>query len=112
MSPEDEMRADALLHELLAAPEREPDEVFTRRIERLVLAERSLRSARRRVLRQFVAELAALASLAVAVQLIRRLAPPDSEGAILSSPPAIGVLMLLLVWLCAATRTEFLPADH
>ncbi|HEY1606915.1 MAG TPA: hypothetical protein VGF77_15110 [Allosphingosinicella sp.] len=109
MNARDEARTDAILHELLAAPRRKPDEAFVLRIERLALAERLLRSARRAALRRFGVELAALASLAAAFLSIRRLAASDSGDAILSSAPAIGALMLLFVWLCVATRTEILP---
>jgi hypothetical protein len=112
MNSADEARADVLLHDLLAAPERKPDEAFVLRIERLVLAERRLASARRAALRRFGVEMAALASLAAAFLLIRDLAASDSGRAIPSSAPAVGALMLLFVWLCVATRAEFLPARH
>jgi len=112
MNSGDEARADAMLHELLAAPERGPDEAFVLRMERLALAEQRLQSARRTALRRFAVEIGALGSLAAAVLLIRPLAAADSGGAILASAPALGVLMLMFVWLCTATRAEFLPADH
>lgn len=112
MNPGDEARADVMLQDLLAAPSREPDEAFVLRIERLALAEQRLQSARQAALRRFAGEMAALASLAAAFLLIRGLAASDSGGAMLSSAPAIGVLMLLFVWLCVDTRTEFLPAHR
>jgi hypothetical protein len=104
-----ESRADAILHELLAAPRRKPDEAFVLRIERLALAERRLRSARRAAFRRFGVELAALASVAAAFLSIGRPAASDSGGAVLSSAPAVAALMLLFVWLCVAARTEILP---
>jgi hypothetical protein len=112
MNSGDEARTDVMLQNLLAVPPREPDESFVLRIERLARAERQLQSARQAALRRFAGEMAALASLAAAFLLIRGLAASDSGGAMLSSAPAIGVLMLLFVWLCAETRAEFLPAHR
>jgi hypothetical protein len=97
---------DAMLRNLLAAPERAPDEAFALRIERLVRAEQTLRAARRAAWRRFAIETIAVASLLAAYLLIRRLAGADSGGGIAPLGPATPGILLLLLWICVSIRPD------
>ena len=94
-----EADSDALLHDLLSIAERPPDEAFVVRVQKLAVAEQTLRAARRAALLHFAVEAAGLIAITVSFLLIRSTARVGSDGLIFSGSAAAG-LMLLLVWLC------------
>jgi hypothetical protein len=92
---------DAKLQALLAPPDEFPDEIFTARVRRQVLAEAQLYEIRRRSLRRFAVELAGTAAaVAVFVLLGRTGAASDTVG----FGPALAGLALIAFWTVVGLR--------
>ncbi|MFL6863329.1 MAG: hypothetical protein ACJ8DZ_10040 [Allosphingosinicella sp.] len=104
---------DLLLKSLLAAPQRAPDDAFTLRVQRLVLAEERMRAARRVAWTRFGVETVATASLLAAFWLLSRVAPggADSAGFIPLSSPAAAGLLLLALWVGVSVRPSGAVSD-
>jgi hypothetical protein len=96
--------SDLLLKSLLATPERSLDEGFALRIERLVLIEERMRSARRVAWTRFAAEMLATAALLVAYFLLTRLTPVSPDSVIPLYSPAAAGLLLLALWVGVSVR--------
>ncbi len=93
---------DARLAHLLAPPDEFPDEIFTARTRRAVLAEEQLRAARRRSWSRFTVEL--LGSLAVLTAfLLLGLAQPPGDD-VITFEPAMAALLLVGFWTFVALR--------
>jgi hypothetical protein len=90
---------DLRLRDLLAPPERAPDEAFVSSVSRAILAEERLRAASRAAWRRFAVEAAAVAAALTAFALLTRLTPAvESEGVVpLFSPAAAGILAVFLL---------------
>jgi hypothetical protein len=84
------------LKALLAAPERPADDGFALRMQRLVLAEESLRRSRRAAWVRFATEMAAAAAAIIAFMLLARTGGAGDSGRIvpLFSPGSAGLLLL------------------
>jgi hypothetical protein len=105
---------DRLLKALLAVPERAPDDAFALRMQRLVLAEESMRAARRAAWTRFAVEMTATASLLAAFWLLSRMAQGASDSADfipLFSPAAAG-LVLLALWVGVSVRPSGAVSDR
>jgi hypothetical protein len=104
---------DLRLRALLRAPERGPDEGFARRMERLVLAEERLGTARRAAWRRFAMEMTATAALILVFVVLARGGPaPDSGGIVPLFSPASAGLLLLALWVIVSCRPgSGAPAD-
>ena len=96
-----EAETDARLRALLAPPDEFPDEIFTARVSRAILAEASLAAARRRAWRRFAAESAGSVAVLAAFLLLGRSVPPAD---MISLGPALAGLMLIGVWMLTALR--------
>ena len=92
---------DARLQALLAPPDEFPDEIFTARVRRQVLAEGQLREIHRRSRRRFAVELAGTAA-AVAVFVLLGRTGASSETVGLS--PALAGLALVAFWTFVGLR--------
>lgn len=96
---------DRHLKALLAPPARPADEVFTARVERLVLIEKRLKEARRAAWRRFGLEMAAAAAvILVFVVLARSGAAADSARIVPPFSAAGAGLILLVLWVAVSAR--------
>jgi len=100
---EDEL-ADARLSALFAVPQGAPDEAFIDRIQRAVLIEERLASARRTAWRRFAVEAAASAAVAATFVLLGRLAPLTLELGEGPLSPAVTGALILGLWFMVELR--------
>jgi len=103
MMSEDE-RIDARLGFLFAAEDAEPDEAFVARVERAVLAERRLVTARSAAWRRFRGEVAASLAVLGAFAVLWRLAPEGLTLEQLPFGPAAAAVLLLFLWFAVELR--------
>ena len=94
---------NAQLSALLAPPDEFPDEVFTARMRRAVLAEEKLRAATRRSWARFAAELAGSLAVLAAFLLLGRARPPSHD--LITFEPALAALLLVCIWTFIAMRS-------
>jgi hypothetical protein len=96
---------DLRLKAVLAAPDRPPDEAFTARVRRAMLAEQRMRSATRIAWTRFATEMAATASAILAFVLLARISPAaESADFIPLFSPAAAGLLLIALWILVSTR--------
>lgn len=95
---------DERLSALFAAPEPAPDEAFIGRVERAVLAEQRMATARRALWRRFAVEAAGSIAVAAAFLLLGRLGP--FEAGVGGGPfgPGVAAGLVLLLWLAVEMR--------
>jgi hypothetical protein len=91
---------DARLSALLAPPEEFPDEVFTARVRRAILAEDRLEAARRASWRRFGGELAGTAAIVLAFLLLARI----SGGGATGLGPGLAAFVMIGFWTVAGLR--------
>ncbi|HEX8443999.1 MAG TPA: hypothetical protein VF631_10185 [Allosphingosinicella sp.] len=94
---------EARLSALLAPPDEFPDEIFTARMRRAVLAEERLRAARRGSWRRFAVELAGSLAVLAAYLLIASGQPPGDD--LITFEPATAGLLLVGFWTFVAMRS-------
>ncbi|HEY7809625.1 MAG TPA: hypothetical protein VIA98_04515 [Allosphingosinicella sp.] len=96
---------DLVLANLLAPPQREPDERFVLQVRHAMIADQALAAARKSAWRNFGVEMVATGAVVLAFLLLNRGAPALPKGAAipLYNPAMIGFLLLAL-WGLVAMR--------
>lgn len=97
-----ESELDARLSVLLAPPDEFPDEIFTARVRRAILAEAHLAAARRAGWRRFGADLAGTAAVVAAFLLMSRLGGGGDGSLGLGAP--LAAFVMLGFWTLAGLR--------
>ncbi len=93
---------DARLAALLAPPDEFPDEIFTARMRRAVLAEKQLQAARRGSWRRFAVELVGSLAVLAAFLLLGLAQGPGDD--VITFEPAMAALALVGFWTVVGMR--------
>ncbi len=90
---------DAKLKSLFAATSAPTDEIFVKRVDCAVAAEKKMIAAQAAMRRRFARELAATIAVVVTFYLLWRNAPSGGTIEPMSSPPGIAASLMLFLWL-------------